>query len=83
MMPVINGIQRIFLDHKEIMNARKKILKKIKENIKIKFPNSIEDLILQTESSDLECSGIFIWSHGLLGIFSHKFNETEKRYKTM
>lgn len=71
------------VDEKKILESRNLILKKIKKNVVIVFPESKENFKLQTDSSNKTCSAILSQSHGIIGLFSHKFSETESRYNIM
>lgn len=79
MLPITNAIKGK-VNQEEIQNAKNNILKEIKLNLKIVFPRYTEHFSLHTDSSVHTCAGILIQSHGICGLFSYKFKETETRY---
>lgn len=66
-----------------IQNIKEKARYLIRRNIKIMFPISTENFVLNTDSSEYACGGILTQKHGIVGIFSHKFTETQKQYNIM
>lgn len=83
MLPITDSIKGKHIKQEDILTARNIVLNKINENIKIKYPNFNENFALHTDSSNRTCSGVLTQSHGIVGIFSHKFNETEEKYNVM
>lgn len=60
-----------------------KIKEIIKSNVKIKFPKPNEEFLLRSDSSGFACGSILSQNHGIVGIFSHKFSDTQQKYNIM
>lgn len=80
LIPITEAIKGKKVDIKDIIEAKNKVLTKIKENIKIVYPKRDQKFTLQTDNSNKCCSGVLTQEHGIIGIFSHKFTNTETKY---
>lgn len=83
LIPITNKIKGIDEPIEKILLSKDKVLEEINKNIKIMFPKIDEKFILNTDSSNTSCGSILTQSHGIVGIFSHKFSDTEFKYNTM
>lgn len=83
MLPITDKIKNHEVPLEEVTKARDAIMVKIKENVKIMYPKHSENFDLHTDSSSKSCGSILTQSHGIVGIFSHKFTDTENRYNIM
>src|SRR5699024_895459 len=80
LIPINDKIKGKDISINEVTNARDNIMNIIQKNIKIVYPKTNEEFVLQTDSSNKCCSGILTQKHGILGVFSHKFTDTEFKY---
>ncbi|MEG0619337.1 MAG: reverse transcriptase domain-containing protein [Bacilli bacterium] len=64
-------------EHSKIVDN---ILQEINQKMKLRYPNYNEPFNLDVDASELGMGGILYQSHGIIGIFSAKFSDTEIRY---
>lgn len=80
LIPITDKIKKKEVDISNIVKAKNQVMEEIRKNIKIVYPRPNEKFTLQTDSSNRSCSGFLARSHGIVGIFSHKFTDTEFKY---
>lgn len=72
-----------FKNQIKIEEIKKIAHKLIYQNIKILYPEPNKEFLLYTDSSAFACGSILMQPHGIIGIYSHKFTETQTNYNIM